>query len=369
MLKLNVYDRDSITPLRSLMTNISSLLASLLAIGIVFFLCGVNPLYAIAKIFTGSFGSMYGFQETITKAIPLILIGGGLALAFRAKFWNIGAEGQLLMGALMGTWVGLTWGSSLPSSILIPLMFAAGFIGGAFLGLIPAILKIKFSINEVISTLMLNYICAELITMLIVGPWKGNTRFGFPGTNNLNEAALLGVISGSRIHYVTLIIAIISILILSIIVYRTRFGYEVRVIGENPEAGKYAGIDFFKTTLVIMTLSGGLAGVAGVGELAGIHHYLGYPASISSGYGFTAIIVAWLAKLNPIYVLVSALFFAGILVGGDAIQISLGLPGATVQIVNGILLVFLIMGDYFLKHKVIVSFVSKNSEIACATKK
>ncbi|MBF0303907.1 MAG: ABC transporter permease [Desulfamplus sp.] len=354
MFKITVYDRDSVTPLRSLMTNIGSLAASLVAIGIVFLLCGVNPLYAIAKIFTGSFGSMYGFKETVTKAIPLILIGGGLALAFRGKFWNIGAEGQLLMGALMGTWVGLAWGDTLPSYLLIPLMFFAGFAGGALLGLIPAILKIKFSINEVISTLMLNYICAEFITMLIVGPWKGSTRFGFPGTNNLNPSALLGVMPGSRIHYVTLIVAIISVVILSIVVYRTRFGYEVRVIGENPEAGRYAGINFFRTTIVIMILSGGLAGIAGVGELAGIHHYLGYPASISSGYGFTAIIVAWLAKLNPMYVLVSALFFAGILVGGDAIQISLGLPGATVQIVNGILLVFLIMGDYFLKHKVVI---------------
>ncbi|MBF0211069.1 MAG: ABC transporter permease [Desulfamplus sp.] len=355
MLKLTVYDRDSITPLRSFMTNIGSVCASLIAIGLLFFLCGVNPFYAIGKIVSGSFGSMYGFKETVTKAIPLILIGGGLALAFRAKFWNIGAEGQLLMGALMGTWVGLLWGDILPSYLLIPIMFLAGFIGGALLGLIPAILKIKFSINEVISTLMLNYVCAELITMLIVGPWKGSTRFGFPGTNNLSSAALLGVIPGSRIHYVTLIIAILSIIILAILVYRTRFGYEVRVIGENPEAGRYAGIDFFRTTVVIMIISGGLAGVAGVGELAGIHHYLGYPASISSGYGFTAIIVAWLAKLNPIYVFVSSLFFAGILVGGDAIQMSLGLPGATVQLVNGILLIFLIMGDYFLKHKVVLT--------------
>ncbi|MBF0258356.1 MAG: ABC transporter permease [Desulfamplus sp.] len=359
MFKLTVYDRETITPLRSLMTNIGSVVAALFVISIVFLLCGVNPVYAIGKIFAGSFGSMYGFKETVTKAIPLILTGAGLTLAFRAKFWNIGAEGQILMGALMGTWVGLTWGSVLPSFLLIPLMFVAGFLGGALLGLIPAILKIKFSINEVISTLMLNYICAELITMLIVGPWKGNTRFGFPGTNNLSEAALLSVIPGSRIHYGTLMLAIVAVVILSIIVYRTRFGYEVRVIGENSEAGKYAGIDFFRTTLVIMVISGGLAGIAGIGELAGIHHYLGYPASISSGYGFTAIIVAWLAKLNPMYVLVSALFFAGILVGGDAIQISLGLPGATVQIVNGILLVFLIMGDYFLKHRVVVGFSNR----------
>jgi simple sugar transport system permease protein len=133
---------------------------------------------------------------------------------------------------------------------------------------------------------------------------------------------------------------------------KTRFGYEVRVIGENPHAAKYSGIDFFKTTLIVMAISGGLAGMAGVGESAGIHRHLSYPENISSGYGYTGIIVAWLAKLNPFYVVISAIFFAGILVGGDAIQISLGLPAATVQIFNGTLLIFLIMGEFFLNNKV-----------------
>ena len=145
-------------------------------------------------------------------------------------------------------------------------------------------------------------------------------------------------------------------MVLWVAVFKTRFGYEVRVIGENPDAGRYAGINFFKTSLAVMVVSGGMAGLAGVGEVAGIHHYLTYPASISSGYGFTAIIVAWLAKLNPLYAIVSGLFFAGILVGGDAIQISLGLPGATVQIVNGILLVCLIMGDFFFKNKITIKW-------------
>jgi len=199
---------------------------------------------------------------------------------------------------------------------------------------------------------MLNYICAEFLTMLIVGPWKGKTRFGFPGTDALPDSAILGVLPGSRIHYATLILAIICSVGLCVLIYKTRFGYEARVVGENPDAGKYAGIDFLKTSLILMAISGGLAGFAGVGEVAGIHHYLGYPASVSSGYGFTAIIVAWLAKLNPLFAIVSGLFFAGIIVGGDAIQISLGLPAATVQIVNGLLLIFLIMGDYFLHNKV-----------------
>ena len=194
MIKISTSDRYHITGLRSLMTNVFSLLAGLVAISIVFLIAGVNPIYAVIEIFNGSFGSAYGIKETITKAIPLILIGAGLTLAFRAKFWNIGAEGQLLMGAIFSTWVGLTFGESLPPYAIVPLMFLAGFIGGGLWGIIPAILKIKYAINEVISTLMLNYICAEFLTMLIVGPWKGKARFGFPGTNNLPENAILGVI-------------------------------------------------------------------------------------------------------------------------------------------------------------------------------
>jgi simple sugar transport system permease protein len=353
MLKVRITDRIDISPRHSLLALAASLLAGMGAISLIFFVFGVNPIYAFAKIFSGSFGSLYGIKETVTKAIPLILIGSGLALAFRSKFWNIGAESQLLMGAIFGTWVGLNWGPHLPAAVIIPLIFMAGFIGGALWGLIPAVLKIKFSINEVISTLMLNYICAEFLTMLIVGPWRGKTKFGFPYTDDLPPSAILGLIPGSRIHYATLIIAMIVVIVLGLLVYKTRFGYEVRVIGENPHAAKYSGIDFFKTTLIVMAISGGVAGLAGVGEVAGIHHLLTYPASISSGYGFTAIIVAWLAKLNPFYVILSGLFFAGILVGGDAIQISLGLPAATVHIFNGTLLVFLIMGDYFLNHKIL----------------
>jgi len=359
MIQISFSDRYNITPLRSLMTSAGAFAAGLIVIGLIFAFVGVNPFYAISEIFMGSFGSVYGIKETITKAIPLVLVGAGLTLAFRAKFWNIGAEGQLLMGAIFATWTAQTLGPSLPSWAIVPIMFAAGFIGGAFWGIIPAFLKIKYAINEVITTLMLNYICAEFLTMLIVGPWKGKTRFGFPGTDNLPDSAILGIISGSRIHYATLILALASCLILWVVIYRTRFGYEARVVGENPDAGKYAGINFLKTSLILMAISGGLAGFAGVGEVAGIHHYLGYPASVSSGYGFTAIIVAWLAKLNPVYAILSGLVFAGIVVGGDAIQISLGLPAATVQIVNGTLLIFLIMGDYFLNHQFKIRFKKK----------
>ncbi len=332
-----------------------SLLAGFVAVSLVFVVKGVNPFFALWKILVGSFGSLYGISETITKAIPLILIGIGLTLVFRAKFWNIGAESQLLMGAIFATWVGLNLGTRLPAWLVVPLMFLAGFLGGAVWGLLPALFKVRFGVNEVISTLMLNYVAAEFLTLLIVGPWKGATQQGFPYTDDLPAAAVLPLIPGTRIHYLTLLVALACAVVLFFLIYSTKFGYELRVVGENPEAARYAGIDFLRTTIVLMVISGGVAGLAGVGEAAGIHHHLAYPAVISGGYGFTAIIVAWLAKLNPLAAIISALFFAGILVGGDAIQISLGLPAATVHVFNGILLFFLIMGDTFVHNRIVVS--------------
>ncbi|MBN1837561.1 MAG: ABC transporter permease [Spirochaetales bacterium] len=348
---MRVSRRESATAGLRALVLACSLVAGLLAVGLLFLARGVNPFYALWKIFGGSFLNLYGLTETITKAIPLILIGAGLTLAFRAKFWNIGAESQLLMGAICATWVGLNLSDRLPAPAVLPLMFAAGFVGGALWGVIPAVLKVRFGVNEVISTLMLNYVAAEFLTLLITGPWKGATQQGFPYTDDLPAAATLPLLGASRIHYPTLAIALLAAGLLFLLVYSTRFGYELRVVGENPEAARYAGIDFLRTTVLLMVVSGGLAGLAGVGEVAGIHHHLSYPAAISAGYGFTAIIVAWLAKLNPLASILSAFFFAGILVGGDAIQISLGLPAATVNVFNGVLLFFLIMGDYFLGNR------------------
>ena len=348
---LRIEKREQATATLRATVLVLSLLAGFVAVGVLFVARGVNPFFALWKILGGSFFDLYGLSETVTKAIPLMLIGTGLTLAFRARFWNIGAESQLLMGAILATWVGLRWGARLPAAVLVPLMFLSGFVGGAVWGLIPAVLKARYGVNEVISTLMLNYVAAEFLTLLVVGPWKGASQQGFPYTDDLPAAAVLPLIRATRIHYPTLLVALAAAVILFVLVYSTRYGYELRVIGENPDAARYAGIDFLRTTVVLMAVSGGLAGLAGVGEVAGIHRHLTYPAVISGGYGFTGIIVAWLAKLNPLAAIVSALFFAGILVGGDAVQISLGLPAATVQVFNGVLLFFLIMGDYFLANR------------------
>lgn len=341
---------------------LGSLLAGFAAVSIVFVLNGVNPFYAIYRIFRGSFGSLYSLKETATKAIPLVIIGGGLTLAFTCKFWNIGAEGQLLMGATLSTWVALNIGPHAPAAITIPLMLAAGFIGGAALGLIPAVLKVRFGTNEVISTLMLNYVAAELVQLLITGPWKGTTQYGFPYTDDFPPSAVFPLFAGSRIHIPTLVVAVAIVVFVFLLVYRSRAGYEIRVIGENPDAARYAGIDFLRTLLIVMIVSGGAAGLAGAGEVGGIHHHLSYPYTISAGYGFTAIIVAWLARLNPAFVPISAVFFAGITVGGDAIQIALNLPAATVEVFNGLILFFLIVGEFFLRNRVRVVGTRKTAQ-------
>jgi ABC-type uncharacterized transport system permease subunit len=348
--KIRILPRTSATRGFALLVLVGSVLAGLAAVGVVFAASGVDPFYALAKIFLGSFGSRFGLVETVTKAIPLILIGSGLTLAFRGRFWNIGAEGQLLAGATIATWIGLN--VNLPGPLLISLMFATGFAAGAAWGSLLAVLKSRFGVNEVISSLMLNYIAYELITLLITGPWKGKTQHGFPYTDDFSPAASLWLIPGTRIHAVTLVLALAAAAALFVLLRATRFGYELRVLGENPEAARYAGINFLGVSIAMMALSGGMAGLAGVGEVAAIHHHLSYPTAISSGYGYTAIIVAWLAKLNPLAAIASGLFFAGILVGGDAIQVSLGLPAATVQVFNGMLLVFLIAGNFFLTNRI-----------------
>ncbi len=358
-MNIRIVERERISPYKTVIVLAVSLVAGFIGVSIIFLLNGVNPLFALARIFTGSFGSAYGLSETVTKSIPLMLIGVGLCLPFQGKFWNIGAESQLLMGALFGTWAGITFLGSIPGPIAIFAIFVIGFASGAAWGIIPAFLKIRFAVNEVISTLMLNYVAAEFAQFLIIGPMKGKTKFGFPYSDDIAKAAVLPLIPGTRIHYATLMLGLSLAVVMFFVLYNSKFGYEVRVTGENREAARYAGINFMKVSILMMAFSGGLAGFAGAGEILGLHHHMTLPSSISSGYGFTAIIVAWLARLNPLFVILSSFFFAGILVGGDAIQIALKLPAATVQVFNGILLIFLIAGEYFMQNRIVVSAAKK----------
>ncbi|MCX5795337.1 MAG: ABC transporter permease [Elusimicrobia bacterium] len=339
------------TPRRAAAVTLAALAAGVLLASVSFAFMGVNPVSALTRIFAGSFGSLYGWGETVTKAIPLALAGTGLCLAFQGRMWNIGAEGQLLCGAVAATGLALAAPDALPAWLMIPLLFLAGFAGGAACGAVPGWLKARFRVNEVISSLMLNYICAELVQYLVYGPWKGRQQFGFPYTNNFSAAATLPVLGATRIHWPTMVLAALLAPAAHWLLTRTKMGFEIRVMGGNPVAARYAGMDPRRTAVLVMALSGGLAGLAGTGEVAGIHHHLTYPWSISSGYGYSAIIVAWVARLDPLLVLPAALFFGGILVGGDAIQTSMHLPGSAINLFNGIILMCLIAGEFFLRYR------------------
>ncbi|HEY5731530.1 MAG TPA: ABC transporter permease [Anaerolineales bacterium] len=329
---------------------IVALLLAMLTIAIIFQLLGVNPLIAFQRIFRGGFGSVYGLQETMTKSIPLILAGVGLTLAFKGRMYNIGAEGQLLIGAIFATGVSRAF-PELPAYILLPAMFLGGFVGGALWAVVPAILKTRFRVDEVLTSLMLVYVANEAVKFLVYGPWRGTDTRGFPITDEFPDAAHIPNILGTRIHYPTLIIAILLAVLIYLLLVRTKLGYEIRVTGENPDAARYAGMDYQKIALLVMIISGGLAGLAGMGEVAGIHYRLRPPEAISPGYGFTAIIVAWLARLNPLAAILTAFLLGGLLVGGDAIQIALNLPAATVQIFNGVILLFVISSELFNQYR------------------
>lgn len=350
-MRIKLEKREHVTRTLSITVTVISILTALIFIGLIFQGAGVNPILAYTMIFQGGLGSFYGLSETLVKTIPLLLCGVGLAVAFRASIFNIGAEGQLLMGAMASTYIALYAIPNSPSIILLPAMFIVGFIAGALWALIPAILKAKLSVNEVITTLMMNYIAEQLIMYLTTGPWRGAELWGFPYTDNIPKQAYLPYIAGTRIHYPTLIIGLCVTVLIYILISRSKVGYEIKVIGGSQDAAKYAGISYIKVALITMIISGGLAGIAGVGEVAGIHHRLS-PFKISSGYGYTAIIVAWLGKLNPIVTLIASFFIGALLVGGDALQVKLNLPYATVNMFNGTILLFIIGGELLLRYKV-----------------
>jgi ABC-type uncharacterized transport system permease subunit len=328
-----------------------SLLLALAVIAVLFRALGVDPIVAYRRIFRGAFGSVYGISETIVKAIPLILVAVGLTIAFQARVYNIGAEGQLLLGAICATGLALArpdW----PAWLLLPGMFVFGFLGGAVWALIPALLKSRFHVDEVLSSLMMVHIASESVNYLVYGPWKGASEMGFPYTDKFSASAQLPTWFRTRIHYPTLILGLTLAVLAYLLIHRTKWGFEIRVTGQNPMAARYAGMNYMRTVVLVMLLSGGLAGLAGVGEVAGIHHRLRYPQGISPGYGFTAIIVAWLARLNPLAAVITALLLGGLLVGGDAIQVALGLPVATMYIFNGLILLFVLGGELFTRYQV-----------------
>lgn len=334
----------------------ASLGLALLIGAVLLLIAGVDPIATYGAMLQGAFGTpeqwlqgdFYNLSETLVKAIPLMLCGLGVGIAFRMLFWNIGAEGQVAAGGIAAAGVALTWGSTLPAPLVLPAMIVAGFAAGALWGLIPALLKAYLRVNEIITTLMMNYIAILLVEYLYYGPWKDPKGWGFPGTAEFVEAAWLPRLPGTRVH-LGLLLAVLAAAFIWLVLSRTKWGYEIRVIGENPRAARYAGISLVRNVVLVMILSGGLAGLAGMAEVSGIAHRL--QTGLTVGYGYTAIIVAWLARLGPWRTLVVAFLFAALLVGGDQIQITMKLPASIALILQGAILFCMLGGEVFTQYR------------------
>jgi len=340
----------TLTPSRlvSAIVPLLSILMALVVGGIVLLVSGENPFEVYQAMARGALGDQNGVAETLVKTIPLLLTGLGVAVAFRMQLWNIGAEGQLYLGAIVATGTGIFLLPDAPAVVLIPAMVVAGLLGGAFWALVPGLLRAFLGANEIITSLMLNYVAILLSEYLVHGPWRDPAAFGFPGTKSLPDAAWLPRWETTRVH-LGLLFGLVAAALLWATLRRTRWGYEVSVMGENPRAARYAGMPTRRTIVLVMVLSGALAGLAGMSEVAGIGHQL--QSSLSPGYGYTAIIVAWLGRLNPGGIVLVAFLLAGVLVGGDQLQMTMGLPSAIAPMLQGTILFFLLGGEVLTRYR------------------
>ena len=300
-----------------------AIVATFVIAAVLVMIAGAEPLQVFALVLKGAVGSQFALVETLTRATPLIFTGLAIAVAFRAKLWNIGAEAQLYAGAVMTVLLG-TGAIAAPSVILIPIIILGAMGAGALLLLGPAVLKTRFGVDEVVTTLLLNFIFLLFVSLLLEGPLKDPMGLGWPQSERIvAEARLPRIIQGKRLH-LGFVIAIISAISVWLIMAKSVLGYEMRAVGHNPEAARFAGIPVNRVLVKTALLSGGLAALAGVSEVAGLKGSL--TLDISPGFGYTGIVVAMLALLNPLGVVVSAIFVAGIFVGADAMSRSAGVP-------------------------------------------
>jgi ABC-type uncharacterized transport system permease subunit len=334
--------------------SIGAIVLALILGGVVILIAGGNPWASYVHIARASFGDIGVLSDTIVKATPILLTALACSIAFRMKLWNIGAEGQFIMGAWGASAIVLT--PVLPPEtsrwLFIPVMALAGIAAGAIWGFIPGYLKAKFNVNEIISTLMLNYIAVSWVNFWVFAVWtEGGFQMSpkFPETAWLPRLADYGKIfplfRGLTTHG-GLVLGIVAAIVIWFIVYRSRWGYEIRLIGDNAHAAQYAGISITRNIVYVMMLSGALAGLGGMSEVAGVIHRL-QTSPIAAGYGFTGIIVAWLAKLNPIVIILVSVLFGALILAGREIQ-----PSGVPKMIQGIILVCLIASDFLLRYRV-----------------
>lgn len=344
---LRFIKRDGISKKSNVLIRAAAIILALLVAGIFLLFLKLNPLSVYASMVKGAFGSAYSARETIVRAIPLLIAALGISVAFKMQFWNIGAEGQIAMGAFSAALIAFKF-SSLNSPSLLIMMAAAGIIGGGLWAFIPAILKSLYNTNETIITLMMNYIALQWITYLQYGPWKDKKASGFPKIANFSDNAILPQVFKIHIGW---IIALVLVILVYIFMNYTKKGYEIAVLGESQKTALYAGINIKKTIIVASLISGGLCGLAGMIQASAVLQTLS--TEVSGNNGFTAIIIAWLSSLSAPIILVVSVLFAALLEGGSYIQTAFGIPQSAALILQSMILFFVLGSEFFVKYRLV----------------
>jgi ABC-type uncharacterized transport system permease subunit len=328
---------------------LGAILATVVIASILVLAAGASPFNVFYLVAKGAAGSQFASMETLARATPLIFTGLAVAVAFRAKLWNIGAEAQLYIGAVVTVVLG-TGLLPLPSVLLIPIIMIAAMAAGALLLLGPAVLKTRFGVDEVVTTLLLNFIVLLFVSMLLEGLLKDPMGFGWPQSQKvIAEAQLPRIITGRRLHY-GFVIALVAALAMWVVMKRTALGYEMRAVGHNPEAARFLGIPVNAVLMKTALLSGGLAALAGFSEVAGLKGNL--TLDLSPGFGYSGIVVAMLAMLNPLGVVLSAIFVAGVFVGADAMSRSAGVPSYIADVMVATALLTMVTAMLLVRYRV-----------------
>jgi simple sugar transport system permease protein len=333
----------------ALATPLVAIVLTLISGVLLFAALGRDPLEGFRAFFVQPLSSAYGIAELALKAGPLMLIATGLAIGYRANVWNIGAEGQLILGAIAGTGIALAFDET-GSALVLPAMFVAGAMAGGTWAAIPAWLRTRFNANEILTSLMLVYIAQLALSYLVHGPWRDPQGFNFPQSKLFAEAALLAPwFEGSRVTN-AFAIAILGVAVGWLLIERSFLGFRLRVSGEAPDAARYAGFAAKRAVWVGMLAGGIAAGVAGVAEVAGPVGQL--TPNVSPGYGFAAIIAAFVGRLHPVGIVFSSLLLALLYLGGESAQIALNLPAAITGVFQGMLLIYLLAADVLIRYRV-----------------
>ena len=331
----------------------SALIVALLIGAVMMLALGANPLTGYSALITGAFGGSYALSSTAVQAVPLLLVGVGICIAFRANVFNIGGEGQIAMGGLAGAATALAL-PDLPSPVLIPLVLLAGAVGGGIWGAIPGVFKAKYNVNEILSTIMLNLVAVQVMNYLLAGPMVDQSPESVGGL--IPETALLTpnswlpiLIDGTQLHLGVPIAVIVAICVYFLL-FRTSFGFQIRSVGLSRDASAYAGMPVKRTITTAMTLSGAMCGLAGAILVFGsISHRMvtdGSLTGFTGSAGFNGIVVALFGGLNPLWTIVSAFFFGGLVVGGSSLQVATGVPSDLVTALSGILVILVVSLEY-----------------------